>query len=103
MACRYGDPALIGFARWCWALQLIWLTARGRASRVLTAGISELGPSVRLRGEDTLPAEMLGFLHTRGRATRCTHRVRRGLPLGRRVVGLRQADGMSHEPNVQDL
>lgn len=63
MACRHGDPALIGFTRWCWALQLIWLTARGRASRVLTAGISELGPSVRLRIEDTLPAEMLGFLH----------------------------------------
>jgi hypothetical protein len=36
--------------------------------------------------------------HPRGRATRCTHRFRRGLPLGRRVVGLRQADGMPHEP-----
>jgi transcriptional regulator with XRE-family HTH domain len=63
MACRYGDLALIGFARWCWALQLIWMTARGRASRVLTTGFDELGGSVRLRGEDTLSAEMLGFLH----------------------------------------
>jgi hypothetical protein len=26
------------------------------------------------------------------------HRFRRGLPLGRRVVGLRQADGMPPEP-----
>ncbi len=63
MACRYGDPGLIGFARWCWSLQLMWLNARGRASRVLTEGIDELGPSARLRGEDTLPAEMLGMTH----------------------------------------
>ncbi len=63
MACRYGDAGLIGFARWCWALQLMWLTARGRASRVLTAGIDELGPSTRLRDENTLPAEMLGMTH----------------------------------------
>jgi transcriptional regulator with XRE-family HTH domain len=63
MACRYGDAGLIGFARWCWALQLMWLTARGRASRVLTAGIDELGSSVRLGDEDTLAAEMLGMTH----------------------------------------
>jgi hypothetical protein len=63
MACRHGDLALIGFARWCWALQLIWLTARGRAARLLTAGIDELGQSVQLRNGDTLPAEMFGFLH----------------------------------------
>jgi transcriptional regulator with XRE-family HTH domain len=63
LACRHGDPALIGFTQWHWALQLIWLTARGRASRVLTVGIDELGGSVRLRGVDTLGAEMLGFLH----------------------------------------
>lgn len=52
MACRYGDSGLIGFVRWTWALQLIWLIARGRASRVLTTGINELGPSTRLRAED---------------------------------------------------
>jgi transcriptional regulator with XRE-family HTH domain len=63
MACRQGDPGLIGLARWSWAGKLMMLTARGRASRVLTVGIDELGPSARLRGEDTLPAEMLGFLH----------------------------------------
>ncbi|MGH3896794.1 MAG: helix-turn-helix domain-containing protein [Pseudonocardiaceae bacterium] len=63
MACRYGDAGLIGFARWCWALQLMWLTARGRASRVLTAGIDELGSSARLSHEDTLAAEMLGMTH----------------------------------------
>lgn len=32
-----------------------------------------------------------------GRATRRHHRSRRGLPPGRRVVGLRQADGMPHQ------
>ena len=63
MACRYGDPGLIGFARWCWALQLMGLAARGRASRVLTAGIDELGSSAHLRSEDTVAAEMLGMTH----------------------------------------
>jgi hypothetical protein len=75
MACRHGDPALIGFTRWCWALQLIWLTARGRASRVLTAGINELGRSVQLTNEDTLPAEMLGFLYLS--AAQCAARDKR--------------------------
>jgi transcriptional regulator with XRE-family HTH domain len=63
MACRHGDPGLIGLARWIWAIRLVEFGARGRASRVLTAGIDELGPSARLRDEDTLPAEMLGFLY----------------------------------------
>ncbi len=63
MACRYGDPGLIGFTRWWWSLPLMWLTARGRASRMLTEGIDELGLSAHLRGEDTLPAEMLGMMH----------------------------------------
>jgi hypothetical protein len=36
---------------------------RGRTSRVLTTGIDELGPSARLRSEDTPPAEMLGMMH----------------------------------------
>ncbi len=76
MACHYGDPALIGFTQWTWALQLIWLTARGRASRVLTAGIDELGRSARLNGEDTLSAQMLGFLHLA--ASQCAARGKRG-------------------------
>jgi len=63
MACRIDDPGLIGLARWSWAGKLVLLTARGRASRVLTTGIDELGPSVRLYSEDTLAAEMLGFMH----------------------------------------
>ncbi|HET9253783.1 MAG TPA: helix-turn-helix transcriptional regulator [Pseudonocardiaceae bacterium] len=75
MACRHGDPALIGFARWYWASQLIWMTARGRASRVLTTGINELGGSARLRGEDTLPGEMLGLLHLS--AAQCAARDKR--------------------------
>jgi transcriptional regulator with XRE-family HTH domain len=63
MACRHGAPGLIGFAQWWWSLPLIWLSARGRASRLLTAGINELGLSVHLQSEDTLPAEMLGMMH----------------------------------------
>ncbi len=63
MACRHGDPGLIGFIRWSWAGKLTLLTARRRASRVLTAGNDELGQTARLRSEDTLHAEMLGFLH----------------------------------------
>jgi hypothetical protein len=75
MACRHGDPGLTGFAQWWWSLPLMWLTARGRASRLLTAGIDALAPSVRLRGADTLPAEMLGFLHLT--AAQCTARDQR--------------------------
>ncbi|MBV8540681.1 MAG: helix-turn-helix transcriptional regulator [Pseudonocardiales bacterium] len=63
MAARHGDPGLIGCARWIWAIRLVEFGARGRASRVLTAGIDELGRSARLRAEDTFPAEMLGFAH----------------------------------------
>ncbi|MGH3998460.1 MAG: hypothetical protein ACRDTJ_13465, partial [Pseudonocardiaceae bacterium] len=63
MACRHANPGLIGLARWSWAGKLILLTARGRASRVLTEGIDELGLSARLRSEDTRAAQMLGFLH----------------------------------------
>ncbi|MGH3940146.1 MAG: helix-turn-helix domain-containing protein [Pseudonocardiaceae bacterium] len=63
MACRIGDPGLIGFARWQWALRLMRLTARGRALRVLTTGIDELTSSVHLRSENTFPAEGLGFMH----------------------------------------
>ncbi|MGH3898463.1 MAG: helix-turn-helix domain-containing protein, partial [Pseudonocardiaceae bacterium] len=75
MACRHGDPGLIGFTRWSWAGKLTLLRARGRASRVLTAGINELGGSVRLRGENTLPGEMLGFLHLS--AAQCAARDKR--------------------------
>jgi hypothetical protein len=63
MACRQGDAGLIGFAQWWWSLSLMWLTARGRASRLLTAGIDNLGPSVHLHSADTLAAEMLGMMH----------------------------------------
>ncbi|MGH3694862.1 MAG: hypothetical protein ACRDRX_12900, partial [Pseudonocardiaceae bacterium] len=75
MACCHGDPALIGLTRWSWAGKLMLLKARGRASRVLTTGINELGGSVRLRGEDTLPGEMLGFLHLS--AAQCAARDKR--------------------------
>jgi hypothetical protein len=54
---------LIGFAQWWWSLPLMWLTARGRASRLLITGIDSLGQSAQLHGEDTLSAEMLGLMH----------------------------------------
>lgn len=62
MAARHGDPGLIGCARWIWAIRLVEFGARGRASRVMTAQIDELGSSARLR-DDTLRAQMLGFAH----------------------------------------
>jgi hypothetical protein len=34
MARRHGDPGLIGFARWIWAIRMVEFGARGRASRV---------------------------------------------------------------------
>jgi hypothetical protein len=58
-----GDPGLMGLTRWSWAGKLALLGARGRAWRILTAGIDELASSARLRSEDTSPAEGLGFLH----------------------------------------
>ncbi|MGH3942921.1 MAG: helix-turn-helix domain-containing protein [Pseudonocardiaceae bacterium] len=63
MACQQGDPGLIGLARWIWAIRLVEFGARGRALRVLTTGIDELGASARLSDANTLPAEMLGFAH----------------------------------------
>lgn len=63
LARRHGNPGLIGFAHWFWACSLIGLTARDRARVVASTGIDELTPVVRLSGGDTLPAEMLGFLH----------------------------------------
>ncbi|MBV9140612.1 MAG: hypothetical protein JO115_06820 [Pseudonocardiales bacterium] len=63
MAARHGDPGLIGLAQWIWTIRLVEFGARGRASRVITAGITELERSAQLRGADTLCAEMLGFAH----------------------------------------
>jgi transcriptional regulator with XRE-family HTH domain len=75
MAARVGDPTLIGFTCWSWAGKLTLLAARGRAARVLTTGINELGRSAQLRGEDTLTAQMLGFLHLA--AAQCAARDKR--------------------------
>ncbi|MBV8540218.1 MAG: helix-turn-helix transcriptional regulator [Pseudonocardiales bacterium] len=63
VAQRHGDPWLIGFARWFWALSLSSLGAQDRARRVVSTGIDELAPVVRLSSADTLPAEWLGMLH----------------------------------------
>lgn len=65
LARRHGDPGLIGFARWFLASDLSQLGAQDRARAVVSTGIDELTPVVRLGDEDTRPAEMLGFLHCR--------------------------------------
>jgi transcriptional regulator with XRE-family HTH domain len=65
LAWRHGNPGLIGFARWFWASGLSSLGAQDRARAVVSTGIDELTPVVRLGDGDTMPAEMLGFLHLR--------------------------------------
>lgn len=63
MALRSENPGLVGFARWCLSLQLMRLAARQRAAKVLTTGIDELTPAVRLKSDHTLAAEMVGMMH----------------------------------------
>ncbi|MGH3793949.1 MAG: helix-turn-helix domain-containing protein [Pseudonocardiaceae bacterium] len=63
LAQRHGNPGLIGFAHWFWTCSLRGFAARDRARAVASRGIDDLTPAVRLGSADTLPAEMLGFLH----------------------------------------
>jgi len=63
LARRHGDPGLLGFTCYSWALQMTWLGARTRAITTLTDGINQVTPVVRLSVEDTLSAEMLGMMH----------------------------------------
>lgn len=65
LAQRHGNPGLIGFARWFWASALPQLGAQDRALAMVSSGIDELTPVVRLDASDTLPGEMLGMLHLR--------------------------------------
>ncbi|MGH3717664.1 MAG: helix-turn-helix domain-containing protein [Pseudonocardiaceae bacterium] len=76
LACRYDNPGLIGFSRWFWAGNLMLLGAHDRARTVVSTGIDEITPAVRLGAGDTLPAEMLGMLH--GRNAWIAARARRG-------------------------
>ncbi|MGH3903450.1 MAG: hypothetical protein ACRDTE_04565, partial [Pseudonocardiaceae bacterium] len=75
LARLHGNQALIGFARWFLASDLSQLGAQDRARIVVSTGIAELAPAVRLSDGDTLPAEVLGFLH--GRAAWIAARERR--------------------------
>lgn len=52
-------------ARWFWASGLSCLGAQDSAQAVVSTGIEELTSAVRLRGGDTRPAEMLGWLNQR--------------------------------------
>ena len=77
LAQHHGDPTVLGFARWYWALELTSVAARHRASTVLTTGIDALTASVDFgHSADTAPAEMVGMMHLQ--QARATARRQRG-------------------------
>ncbi|MGH3685941.1 MAG: helix-turn-helix domain-containing protein [Pseudonocardiaceae bacterium] len=63
LARLHDNPALFGFARWYWALELTSMVARTRAHAVLSEGIDELTPAVQLSATNTLAAEIVGMMH----------------------------------------
>lgn len=63
LAKQHDNPALLGFARWYWALELTSMGARARAHAVLSEGIDDLVPAVQVAAADTLPAEIVGMMH----------------------------------------
>ncbi|MDQ3763711.1 MAG: helix-turn-helix transcriptional regulator [Actinomycetota bacterium] len=63
LAQQQDNPWIIGFARWYWACELTSMGARTRAHAVLSEGMRDLVPAVRLSAADTLPAELVGMMH----------------------------------------
>lgn len=63
LAQQQDNAALVGFARWYWACELVSMGARTRADAVSSAGIDDLTPAVRLSSSDTLAAELVGMMH----------------------------------------
>lgn len=63
LAQRHDNPALVGFARWYWALELTSVAARNRAGAVLFEGIDALTPAVQFSASNTLAAEIVGMMH----------------------------------------
>ncbi|MBV9030468.1 MAG: helix-turn-helix transcriptional regulator [Pseudonocardiales bacterium] len=63
LAQQHDNPALLGFARWYWALELTSMAARTRAHAVLSDGINDLAPAVQLSAANTLAAEIVGMMH----------------------------------------
>ena len=63
LAQQHDNPALVGFARWYWALELTSMAARTRAHAVLSDGIDDLTPVVQLSAANTLAAEIVGMMH----------------------------------------
>ena len=63
LAQQHDNPALFGFARWYWALELTSMVARTRAHAVLSEGIDDLTPAVQLSATNTLAAEIVGMMH----------------------------------------
>jgi hypothetical protein len=63
VAQQQDNPGLLGFARWYWACERTSTGARIRAHAVLSEGMRDLTPSVRLSAADTLSAELVGMMH----------------------------------------
>jgi len=63
LAQQHDNPALVGFARWYWALELTSMAARTRAGTVLFEGIDDLIPAVQLSAANPLAAEIVGMMH----------------------------------------
>lgn len=63
LAQQHDNPALVGFARWYWALELTSMAARTRAGAVLVEGIDDLTQAVQFSASNTLAAEIVGMIH----------------------------------------
>jgi transcriptional regulator with XRE-family HTH domain len=59
----HGGPGVLSFARWYLALGRMRLSARNRATAMLTQAISDFSPSIQLTTSDTTVAQMVGLMH----------------------------------------
>ncbi|CAM3984673.1 helix-turn-helix domain-containing protein [Kibdelosporangium persicum] len=60
---RLGDPAMLGFARWYYALGLMRVGAHRRAAASLARGIEHMEAVADPSAADTLGTEIYGLLH----------------------------------------
>ncbi|HEV2778526.1 MAG TPA: helix-turn-helix domain-containing protein [Actinophytocola sp.] len=60
---RLGDPTLLGFARWYYALALMRLGSRRRAAGTLSSAVDDLASVADPTANQTLSAEVYGLLH----------------------------------------
>ncbi|HEY3894975.1 MAG TPA: helix-turn-helix transcriptional regulator [Pseudonocardiaceae bacterium] len=59
----HGGPGVLSFAHWYLALGRMRLSARNRATAMLTQAISDFSPHVQLTTSDTTVAQMVGLMH----------------------------------------